>query len=190
MRSRFEMGLMLQVSAPALETRIAILRKKAEIDKVRVDDDIFEYIAERVSSNVRELEGTLIRITAFANLSRIPIDMNLVKTVLKDRSPVESETMITPIEIMNAVAAYYGITVDELSGNSRVSQIAIARQVAMYICREQTSLSLPKIGQLFGNRDHTTVMYAAKKIAQMMSERRSIYNVVADLTDTIKSKRK
>jgi chromosomal replication initiator protein len=190
MRSRFEMGLMLQVSAPALETRIAILRKKAEIDKVRVDDDIFEYIAERVSSNVRELEGTLIRITAFANLSRIPIDMNLVKTVLKDRSPVESETMITPIEIMNAVAAYYGITVDELSGNSRVSQIAIARQVAMYICREQTNLSLPKIGQLFGNRDHTTVMYAAKKIAQMMSERRSIYNVVADLTDTIKSKRK
>jgi chromosomal replication initiator protein len=190
MRSRFEMGLMLQVSAPALETRIAILRKKAEIDKVRVEDDIFEYIAERVSSNVRELEGTLIRITAFANLSRIPIDMNLVKTVLKDRSPVESETMITPIEIMNSVAAYYGITVDELSGNSRVAQIAIARQVAMYICREQTNLSLPKIGQLFGNRDHTTVMYAAKKIAQMMSERRSIYNVVADLTDTIKSKRK
>jgi chromosomal replication initiator protein len=116
--------------------------------------------------------------------------MNLVKTVLKDRSPVESETMITPIEIMNSVAAYYGITVDELSGNSRVAQIAIARQVAMYICREQTNLSLPKIGQLFGNRDHTTVMYAAKKIAQMMSERRSIYNVVADLTDTIKSKRK
>jgi chromosomal replication initiator protein len=173
MRSRFEMGLMLQVSAPALETRIAILRKKAEIDKVRVDDEIFEYIAERVSSNVRELEGTLIRITAFAN-----------------RSPVESETMITPIEIMNSVAAYYGITVDELSGNSRVSQIAIARQVAMYICREQTNLSLPKIGQLFGNRDHTTVMYAAKKIAEMMSERRSIYNVVADLTDTIKSKHK
>ena len=190
MRSRFEMGLMLQVSAPALETRIAILRKKAEIDKVRVDDEIFEYIAERVSTNVRELEGTLIRITAFANLSRTPLDMNLVKTVLKDRSPVESETMITPIEIMNAVAAYYGITVDELSGNSRVSQIAIARQVAMYICREQTNLSLPKIGQLFGNRDHTTVMYAAKKIAEMMSERRSIYNVVADLTDTIKSKHK
>ena len=188
--SRFESGLSTDIHAPELETRIAILRKKAEIDKVRVDDDIFEYIAERVSSNVRELEGTLIRITAFANLSRIPIDMNLVKTVLKDRSPVESETMITPIEIMNAVAAYYGITVDELSGNSRVSQIAIARQVAMYICREQTNLSLPKIGQLFGNRDHTTVMYAAKKIAQMMSERRSIYNVVADLTDTIKSKRK
>ena len=190
MRSRFEMGLMLQVSAPALETRIAILRKKAEIEKVRMADEILEYIAERVSSNVRELEGTLIRITAFANLSRIPIDMNLVKTVLKDRSPLNQEAMITPVEIMNAVAANYGLTVDDLSGNSRVAHIATARQVAMYICREQTNLSLPKIGQLFGNRDHTTVMYAAKKIADLMSEDRNIYNVVTDLTDTIKSKHK
>jgi chromosomal replication initiator protein len=190
MRSRFEMGLMLQVSAPALETRIAILRKKAEIEKVRMADEILEYIAERVSSNVRELEGTLIRITAFANLSRIPIDMNLVKTVLKDRSPLNQEAMITPVEIMNSVAAHYGLTVDDLSGNSRVAHIATARQVAMYICREQTNLSLPKIGQLFGNRDHTTVMYAAKKIADLMSEDRGIYNVVTDLTDTIKSKHK
>jgi chromosomal replication initiator protein len=190
MRSRFEMGLMLQVSAPALETRIAILRKKAEIEKVRMADEILEYIAERVSSNVRELEGTLIRITAFANLSRIPIDMNLVKTVLKDRSPLNQEAMITPVEIMNSVAAHYGLTVDDLSGNSRVAHIATARQVAMYICREQTNLSLPKIGQLFGNRDHTTVMYAAKKIADLMSEDRAIYNVVTDLTDTIKSKHK
>lgn len=190
MRSRFEMGLMLQVSAPALETRIAILRKKAELEKVRIPDEIFEYIAERVSSNVRELEGTLIRITAFANLSRTPIDMNLVKSVLKDRAPVNSEVMITPIEIMNAVASYYGITVNDLTGNSRVAQIAIARQVAMYICREQTNLSLPKIGQLFGNRDHTTVMYAFKKIGDLMGERRAIYNVVADLTDTIKSTNK
>jgi chromosomal replication initiator protein len=187
MTSRFEMGLMLQVSAPALETRIAILRKKAELEKVRIPDEIFEYIAERVSSNVRELEGTLIRITAFANLSRTPIDMNLVKSVLKDRAPVSSEVMITPLEIMNAVASYYGITVNDLTGNSRVAQIAIARQVAMYICREQTNLSLPKIGQLFGNRDHTTVMYAFKKIGDLMGERRAIYNVVADLTDTIKS---
>jgi len=190
MRSRFEMGLMLQVSAPALETRIAILRKKAEIEKVRMADEILEYIAERVSSNVRELEGTLIRITAFANLSRIPIDMNLVRTVLKDRSPLNQEAMITPVEIMNAVAAHYGLTVDDLSGNSRVAHIATARQVAMYICREQTNLSLPKIGQLFGNRDHTTVMYAAKKIADQMSEDRNIYNVVTDLTDSIKSKHK
>lgn len=190
MRSRFEMGLMLQVSAPALETRIAILRKKAELEKVRIPDEIFEYIAERVSSNVRELEGTLIRITAFANLSRTPIDMNLVKSVLKDRNPVSSEVMITPLEIMNAVAKYYGITVNDLTGNSRVAQIAIARQVAMYICREQTNLSLPKIGQLFGNRDHTTVMYAFKKIGDLMGERRAIYNVVADLTDTIKSNNK
>lgn len=190
MRSRFEMGLMLQVSAPALETRIAILRKKAELEKVRIPDEIFEYIAERVSSNVRELEGTLIRITAFANLSRTPIDMNLVKSVLKDRAPVNSEVMITPLEIMNAVASYYGITVNDLTGNSRVAQIAIARQVAMYICREQTNLSLPKIGQLFGNRDHTTVMYAFKKIGDLMGERRAIYNVVADLTDTIKSTNK
>ena len=190
MRSRFEMGLMLQVSAPALETRIAILRKKAEIEKVRMADEILEYIAERVSSNVRELEGTLIRITAFANLSRIPIDMNLVKTVLKDRSPLNQEAMITPVEIMNAVAAHHGLTVDDLSGNSRVAHIATARQIAMYICRDQTNLSLPKIGQLFGNRDHTTVMYAAKKVAELMSENREIYNTVTDLTDSIKSKHK
>jgi len=190
MRSRFEMGLMLQISAPALETRIAILRKKAELANQRLADEVYQFIAERVSDNVRELEGALIRITAFASLSRIPIDMNLVKTVLKDRAPIAKETMITPLEIMNAVAAYYGITVDELSGNSRVAQIAIARQVAMYICREQTSLSLPKIGQLFGGRDHTTVMYAFKKIEQMMGERRAIYNVVADITDTIKSNNK
>jgi chromosomal replication initiator protein len=98
--------------------------------------------------------------------------------------------MITPLEIMNAVASYYGITVNDLTGNSRVAQIAIARQVAMYICREQTNLSLPKIGQLFGNRDHTTVMYAFKKIGDLMGERRAIYNVVADLTDTIKSNNK
>jgi chromosomal replication initiator protein len=188
MRSRFEMGLMLQVSAPALETRIAILRKKAEIEKVRMADEILEYIAERVTSNVRELEGTLIRITAFANLSHIPIDMSLVKTILKDRSPVNQEVMITPLEIMNAVAAHYQLTVDDLCGNSRVAHIATARQVAMYICRDQTNLSLPKIGQLFGNRDHTTVMYAAKKIEDLMKENRQIYNVVSDLTDSIKSK--
>jgi chromosomal replication initiator protein len=190
MRSRFEMGLMLQVSAPALETRIAILRKKAEIEKVRMADEFLEYIAERVSSNVRELEGTLIRITAFANLSQIPIDMNLVKQVLKDRSPLNQEAMITPIEIMNAVSAHYGLSVDDLSGNSRVAHIATARQVAMYICRDQTNLSLPKIGQLFGNRDHTTVMYAVDKIAKLMSQDRNIYNGVTDLTDTIKSRHK
>lgn len=190
MTSRFQMGLMLQVSAPALETRIAILKKKAEIEKLRIPDEIFEYIAERVSSNVRELEGNLIRITAFANLGRTPIDMNLVKSVLKDRAPVSADVLVTPIEIMNSVANYYGISVNDLTGNSRVAQVAIARQIAMYICREQTNLSLPKIGQIFGNRDHTTVMYAFNKISDLMGERRAIYNVVAELTDTIKSNSK
>jgi chromosomal replication initiator protein len=117
-------------------------------------------MAARVSSNIRELEGTLIRVNAFAALNRQKVDMQLVQTVLKDIVPVGSDQVIAPIEIINAVAAYYKITPDDLYGSSRIAAIALARQVAMYICREQTNLSLPKIGQLFGGRDHTTVMYA------------------------------
>ena len=186
MRSRFEWGLITDVQAPDLETRIAILKKKAQSEKLHVPNDVLEYIASKVSSNIRELEGILIRIMAFANLNRTAIDMDLVQTVLKDLIAVGDDNVISPADIINVTADYFKLPVDDLYGSSRSQAVAIARQIAMYLCREMTDLSLPKIGQLFGNRDHTTVMYANKKITQLMKERRSIYNQVTELTSRIK----
>ena len=187
MITRFEWGLMTDIQAPELETRIAILRKKAENDRLRVSDEILEYMAARVSSSIRELEGTLIRVMAYANLNNRPIDMPLVQTVLKDIVPLGDENTITPAEIQNMVARYYGISVDDLAGSSRFQAIARARQVAMYLCREQTNLSLPKIGQLFGNRDHTTVMYACTKISDQMKERRELWIQVNEIIARLKN---
>ena len=187
MLSRFEWGLKTDIQAPALETRIAILRKKAETEKVRVTDDILEYIAERVSSNVRELEGTLIRVTAFANLSRNQIDMPLVQTVLKNVPSVSEDTSVQAADIIRAVSDYFKISPYDLYGNSRIEAIAMARQIAMHLCREMTPLSLPKIGQIFGGRDHTTVMYATRKITAMMNDRRYIYNQVTDIIGRIRA---
>ena len=186
MRSRFEWGLITDVQAPDLETRIAILRKKAQSDRLQVPHDILEYIASKVSSNIRELEGTLIRVTAFSSLNRMPVDMALVQTVLKDLITLDDDNVIAPVDIINHTADYFKLTVDDLYGSSRSQAVATARQIAMYLCRELTNLSLPKIGQLFGNRDHTTVMYANKKITELMKERRSIYNQVTELTSKIK----
>jgi chromosomal replication initiator protein len=186
MRSRFEWGLITDVQAPDLETRIAILRKKAQSERLQVPDEILEFIATKVSSNIRELEGTLIRVTAFANLNRTPVDLQLVQTVLKDLITLDDDNVIAPVDIINHTADYFKLTVDDLYGSSRSQAVATARQIAMYLCREMTSLSLPKIGQLFGNRDHTTVMYANKKISELMKERRSIYNQVTELTSRIK----
>lgn len=186
MRSRFEWGLITDVQAPDLETRIAILRKKAQSEKLQVDPEILEYMASKVSSNIRELEGTLIRVTAFANLNRQPVDLALVQTVLKDLITLDEDNVIAPVDIINHTAEYFKLTVDDLYGSSRSQAVATARQIAMYLCREMTNLSLPKIGQLFGNRDHTTVMYANKKITELMKERRSIYNQVTELTNRIK----
>jgi len=186
MRSRFEWGLITDVQAPDLETRIAILRKKAQSEKLQVPDDILEFMASKVSSNIRELEGTLIRVTAFASLNRTPVDMGLVQTVLKDLITLDEDNVIAPVDIITNTADYFKLTVDDLYGSSRSQAVATARQIAMYLCRELTNLSLPKIGQLFGNRDHTTVMYANKKISELMKERRSIYNQVTELTNRIK----
>lgn len=186
MRSRFEWGLITDVQAPDLETRIAILRKKAESERLQVPDDILEFMASKVSSNIRELEGTLIRVTAFANLNRTPVDLQLVQTVLKDLVSSEDDNVIAPVDIINHTADYFKLSVDDLYGSSRSQAVATARQIAMYLCREMTNLSLPKIGQLFGNRDHTTVMYANKKISELMKERRSIYNQVTELTSRIR----
>ena len=188
MLTRFSWGLTTDIQAPELETRIAILRKKADNDRLRVPDDIIEYMAQVVSSNIRELEGTLIRVNAFANLNHQPINMNLVQTVLRDVIQVgDASATTTPSEIMSTVANFYGISQEDLSGSSRIQAIAQARQIAMYLCREQTSLSLPKIGQLFGGRDHTTVMYACRKVREDMNRKREIYSHVTDIITRIKS---
>ncbi len=182
MRSRFEWGLITDVQAPDLETRIAILRKKAQSERLHIPDDVLEYIATAVSSNIRELEGALIRVSAFASLNRSSLDISLAQTVLRDIIDQDDANVVSPTDIIAATAAYFKLSVDDLYGSSRSQAVATARQIAMYLCRERTSLSLPKIGQLFGNRDHTTVMYAYKKISDLMKERRSIYNQVSEIT--------
>ena len=182
MRSRFEWGLITDVQAPDLETRIAILRKKAQNERLQIPDEVLEYIATVVSSNIRELEGALIRVSAFASLNRSTLDMSLAQQVLRDIIDQDDANVISPTDIITATAQYFKLSVDDLYGSSRSQAIATARQIAMYLCRERTNLSLPKIGQLFGNRDHTTVMYAYKKISDLMKERRSIYNQVSEIT--------
>ncbi len=186
MLSRFEWGLLTDIQVPDLETRIAILRKKAERENLEVDYSILEFIASKFSSNIRELEGTLIRVTAYASLNQQRIDMQLVHTVLKDLITLDADNEVQPSDIISKTAEYFDLSVDDLYGPTRVQQIATSRQIAMYLCRELTPLSLPKIGQLFGGRDHTTVMYAHKKISQLIAERRSIYNQVTELTTRIK----
>jgi chromosomal replication initiator protein len=187
MRSRFEWGLITDVQPPDLETRIAILRKKSVQERLVAPPEVLEYIASKISSNIRELEGALIRVTAFASLNRQPVDLTITEIVLKDLFPSEAGPEITAAQIMAAAASYFGVTVDDLCGSSRSRVLVTARQIAMYLCRELTDLSLPKIGQAFGGRDHTTVMHADRKIRQLMAERRSLFNQVTDLTSRIKS---
>jgi len=186
LRSRFEWGLICDVQPPDLETRIAILRKKATLERMSTPDDVLEYIASKISSNIRELEGALIRVTAFANLNRQPVTLDLAEVVLRDLIPSEQPAQITVSTIMGETAKYFALTIDDLCSSSRSRQLVQARQIAMYLCRELTELSLPKIGQHFGGRDHTTVMHADRKIRELMSERRAIYNQVTELTNRIK----
>ncbi len=187
MRSRFEWGLITDIQPPDLETRIAILRKKTKHERLVAPPEVLEYIASKISTNIRELEGALIRVTAFASLNRQPVDLTITEIVLKDLLPSETGPEITAAQIMAATAQYFGVTVDDLCGTSRSRVLVTARQIAMYLCRELTDLSLPKIGQAFGGRDHTTVMHADRKIRQLMAERRSLFNQVTDLTSRIKS---
>ncbi len=187
MRSRFEWGLLTDVQPPDLETRIAILRKKAIQEKMTTPDEVLEFIASKISTNIRELEGALIRVTAFANLNRQPVDLNLAEIVLKDVFPYDLGSQITSATIMAQTAVYFGLTIEDLCGASRSRVLVTARQIAMYLCRELTELSLPKIGQQFGGRDHTTVMHADRKIRKLMSERRAIYNQVTELTNRIRN---
>ena len=186
LRSRFEWGLLTDVQPPELETRIAILRKKAVQEGLNAPPEALEYIASRISTNIRELEGALIRVTAFASLNRQSVDLQLAEIVLKDLIPEAQGPEITAATIMGQTASYFGLSIDDLCGTSRSRVLVTARQIAMYLCRELTDLSLPKIGQQFGGRDHTTVMHADRKIRSLMAERRSIYNQVTELTNRIK----
>ena len=186
LRNRFEWGLICDVQPPDLETRIAILSKKAAQDQLNVPPDVLEYIASRIATNIRELEGALIRVTAFASLNRQPVDLTLAEVVLRDLVPTDSGPEITAATIMAQTAAYFGLTIEDLQGTSRSRVLVTARQIAMYLCRELTELSLPKIGQHFGGRDHTTVMHAERKIRTLMAERRSVFNQVTELTNRIK----
>jgi chromosomal replication initiator protein len=190
MLSRFEWGLITDIQAPEFETRVAILRKKAANERISIPEEVVEYMASRISSNIRELEGTLIRVTAFANLNRQAIDMDLIQTVLKDSFSMAEGSTITPMEIITATANYYKLTPEDIVGSGRQQAVALARQIAMHICRELTDLSLPKLGTHFGNRDHTTVMYATKKISAQMRERRYIYNQVSEVIQKIKDDHK
>jgi chromosomal replication initiator protein len=186
LRSRFEWGLLTDVQPPELETRIAILRKKAVQEGLNAPADVLEYIASRISTNIRELEGALIRVTAFASLNRQGVDLQLAEIVLKDLIPETQGPQINAATIMGQTAAYFGLSIEDLCGTSRSRVLVTARHIAMYLCRELTDLSLPKIGQQFGGRDHTTVINADRKIRSLMAERRSIYTQVTELTNRIK----
>ena len=186
LRSRFEWGLLTDVQPPELETRIAILRRKAIQEGLNAPPEVLEYIASRISTNIRELEGALIRVTAFASLNRQSVDLQLAEIVLKDLIPESSGPQITAATIMGQTASYFGLSIEDLCGTSRSRVLVTARHIAMYLCRELTDLSLPKIGQQFGGRDHTTVINADRKIRSLMAERRSIYTQVTELTNRIK----
>nr|WP_319805241.1 chromosomal replication initiator protein DnaA [Micropruina sp. KQZ13P-5] len=188
LRSRFEWGLMTDIQPPDLETRIAILRKKAAAERLTAGPDVLEFIASKIPTNIRELEGALIRVTAFASLNRQEVDLPLAEVVLRDLIPHSDDIPITAALIQAETAAYFSITTDDLCGTSRVQSVVIARQIAMYLCRELTDLSLPKLGQSFGGRDHTTVMHADKKIRGLLGEDRKIFNQVAELTNRIKQR--
>ncbi|MDQ3592086.1 MAG: DnaA/Hda family protein, partial [Actinomycetota bacterium] len=158
----------------------------AAMDRLSAPADVLEFIASKIQTNIRELEGALIRVTAFANLNRQDVDMTLAEIVLKDLIPEGGEPEISAPQIIAQTAAYFSLTIDDLCGSSRSRVLVTARQIAMYLCRELTDMSLPKIGQQFGGRDHTTVMHADRKVRHLLSERRSIYNQVAELTNRIK----
>ena len=187
LRSRFEWGLMVDVQPPELETRIAILRRKAEAERLDISPDVLEVIAKRVRSNIRELEGALHRVAAFASLQSTRPDLRMAEQVLKDLFPDDGEREITCDLIMRVTAEFFDLNVDDLESKSRTRQFVNARQVAMYLVREMTEMSLPQIGKAFGGRDHTTVMHAKDKIAALMKERHATYDQVQELTARIRA---
>jgi chromosomal replication initiator protein len=190
LRSRFEWGLITDIQPPDLETRIAILRKKVKTDAIHVpDSQVLTFIASRISTNIRELEGALTRVVAFSSLTGRPMTVELAQEVLKDVFPQGEMPEISIEQIQETVVERFRMTIQELTGDRRSQQIVYPRQVAMYLCRELTDSSLPKIGKKFGGRDHTTVIHATSKIAKLIQEDRNAYNLVQELTARIKQAR-
>ncbi len=191
LRSRFEWGLITDIQPPDLETRIAILRKKVTTDRTDIQDpEVLTFIAGRVSTNIRELEGALTRVVAFSSLTGLALNVELAEQVLRDLFPHgDAAPQVTIGRIQEAVSDRFGLSVLELCSQKRSQSIAYPRQVAMYLSRELTDASLPKIGKEFGGRDHTTVIHATTKITRLISEDRSVYNLVQDLTARIKHSR-
>ncbi|WP_228389266.1 chromosomal replication initiator protein DnaA [Cumulibacter manganitolerans] len=187
LRSRFAGGLTPDIQTPDLETRLAILRNKAAQEGLTVSPEVLDLLATKIQSNIRELEGALIRVSAFASLTGQGVDLNLAQQVIKDLVPDHDSQQISATTIMQQVSTYYDVSIDDLCGRNRSKTLVMPRQIAMYLCRELTDLSLPRIGQQFGGKDHTTVMHAVKKVANEMKEKRPIYNQVAELTALIKS---
>jgi chromosomal replication initiator protein len=188
LRTRFEWGLITDVQAPDLETRIAILSKKAAQEGMNPPPEVLEFIATRIQSNIRELEGALIRVIAFASLNKQDVELGLAEQVLKDLISSNDQPEISAATIMAVTAEYFSMSIDDLIGSSRSRVLVGARQIAMYLCRELTDLSLPKIGEKFGNRDHTTVMHAERKVRGQMAERLTVFNQISELTNRIKTR--
>ncbi len=187
LRSRFKMGLITDIQPPDLETRLAILRKKAERETQPVPAEVLEYIASHVTDNIRELEGALIRVCAFASLNDVPLTVDIATEILHDLVTTRQPRPITPDLIIETTAQVFGFTREEIIGQRRHRPLVTARQIAMYVFRELTDLSYPAIAREFGGRDHTTVIHAVDKISSLMSDRRQIYDQVTELTQAIRS---
>ncbi len=190
LRSRFEWGLITDIQPPDLETRIAILRRKVKYDGIEIgDQEVLTHIASRVTTNIRELEGALTRVVAFASLTGRRMDVELAQDVLRDVFPQGEPAVVSIERIQELVCDRFGVTLTELTSERRSQSIVYPRQVAMYLSRELTDSSLPKIGKHFGGRDHTTVIHATSKIARLIKEDRSVYNLVQELTARVKQAR-
>lgn len=186
LRSRFEWGLIADIAAPDFETRIAILKKKADNEKLNIDNDVMVYIASKIKSNIRELEGALIRIVAYSSLTGREITVDLANEALKDIISSKQSKQITISLIQDIISKYYNLSIDELKSSRRTRNIAYPRQIAMYLSRKLTDMSLPKIGEEFGGRDHTTVIHACEKISKNIKKDQSLDNIIAELTKKIK----
>ncbi len=188
LRTRFEWGLITDIQPPDLETRLAILQRKSETERLKVPSDVLSFIASRIQTNIRELEGALIRVAAYASLTRSEVTLELAHSVLQSLLPDSAEARVTPDLVISVAAEYFDLTPDEIRSSSRSRPLVNARQVAMYICRELTDLSLPKIGERFGGRDHSTVVHATNKVRHGMQERESAYEQVRELTTRIRQR--
>mgnify|MGYP005924493843 CR=1 FL=1 len=185
LRSRFNQGLLTDIQPPDLETRIAILRKKAQAEDLDIPNDVFDYIAENIQSNIRELEGMLTRLSAYSNLSKRKIDLNLTKECLQNLITPNEPVIINGELIQKKVAEYYQMRVEDFKAKKRTKNIAFPRQIAMYLCREMTDLSLPKIGELFGGRDHTTVIHACEKISEELRNDQTLQMTINNIKNSL-----